>query len=410
MKKTTGVLIGVLIGVSIIFAWWMAPPTESWVDMAKSHTGQDIPVNRVVEFRFGEGELSYALSRSPTNYSFEFTNPADGKKISWQGEKYVLPVLLDVVNGSAWLVINSSRIYADVKKYGCPEIDYVFLKYSADTRRWIAVEPNAAPPELQMANLSYGYAKYLISHSRVVDADQIASQLRSMEVSTSGHLNTVIPRTFQQWKYKSKRGRASSRVLDDCRPPLDQPVDYIAAFGPSKSVQLEVLSSDVFVPELLIQDKPNSSQSPWGNYSWDKERALACKGRLNQADDQDQRLATWQRFVEDTTGKRIFPNSYSRFCDADVVWLFGNGMTEPGRVVVNKVTNSGEIIYKVSFTRPTISLGSAGSIRFSTFREIDGYVYFDWVSFDSGGYEWRVKHSSRLRFKEPSTLPAKPTN
>lgn len=402
--------IGLLLGVALVIAWWMAPPTESWVDMARSHTGQDIPVQRVVEYHFGSGELTYALQRWPNTFSLEFTNPSNGKKISWKGQENVHPVLLDVVNGSTWLVINSSYVHSDFKRYGCPEIDYVFLTYNEKNGKWIAVEPSIAPTELREANLSYGYEKYLMPHSRIVDADQIASDLRSTEVSTAGHLNTLIPRTFEQWKYKFKKSSTTTRVKNDCRPPLEQPVDYIAAAGPSKNVELEVLASETIEPELLIREKPNSSESLWGNYSWDKERALACRDRIANADEQDQRLSAWQRFVRDASGKRVFPNGYSWFCDSDAVWVFGHGMTEPGRIVITKTTNTGEIIYRVSFAKPAISIGSNGTIRISTFRAKDGFVYFDWVSYDSGRYDWHVKHSTKLRFQEPSSLSSRPIN
>lgn len=401
-------IFGVLLGVVLMIAWWIAPPTEKWVDMAKSHTGQDLAVHRVVEYHFGSGELSYALTRWPSKFSFEFTNPFDGKKISWQGEKNVRPVLLDVVNGSAWLVVNSSFLHSDVKRYGCPEIDYVFLTYSSRQGQWIAVAPNSAPPELRDANLSYGYEPYLMPASRILDAEQIASHLRSAESSTSGHLTKLVPRNFDQWTYKYKRSSATTRVPNDCRPPLDQPGDFIAAAGPSRNVELELLTTGAIEPELLIRDKPNSGESPWGAYSWDQERSLACNNRIVQADDQDQRLTTWQRFVGDTTGKKVFPNSYNRFCDFDAAWILGNGMTEPGRIVITKSTNTGDILYKISFARPTVSIGKEGAMRISTLRAKDGFVYFDWVSYDSGGYDWHVKHSTKFRFREPNNLSLRP--
>jgi hypothetical protein len=198
-------------------------------------------------------------------------------------------------------------MHSDIKKYGCPDIDYVFLTYESRIGRWLAVEPSNAPHELREANLSYAYAPYLMLHDRVLDAEKIASELRSSEVSTAGHLNRLIPRSFEQWKYKYKKSSATSRVRNDCRPPLDQPIDYIAAAGPSKRVELEVLAREVIEPELLIQEKPNTDESPWGSYSWDKERVLACGDRIVQADDQDQRLTGWQRFVHDPLWKETFP-------------------------------------------------------------------------------------------------------
>jgi hypothetical protein len=112
--------------------------------------------------------------------------------------------------------------------------------------------------------------------------------------------------------------------------------------------------------------------------------------------------------VRDTSGKKVFPNSYNRFCDSDAVWIFGHGMTEPGRIVITKSTNTGDILYKVSFAKPAISIGRDGTMRISTFRAKDGFVYFDWVSYDYGGYEWHVKHSTKLRFPEPSNLSPRP--
>lgn len=402
MKRITILLLMVFL---LPISWCSAAPTEKWVDMAKSHTGQVIPVNRTVEYHFGRGSLESAWKRWPNTFSLEFTNPFDGQKISWQGEEYVHPVLLDVVNGSAWLVITSSEVYSNVKKYGCPEIPYVFLNYSSKTG-WRPVEPSGAPPELKEANLWYDYQPYLLPPTRIVDADQIASDTRSAEVSSSGRLSRIIPRNLEEWKYKYKKSGATTRVRNDCRPPLEQPVDYIAAAGPSRNVELEVLATEVIEPELVVQNDP----SAWGAYTWDRERALACADRLGPAADegQDQRLVAWRRFVHDTTGKRLFPNSYSRFCDFDAVWIMGHRMTESGRVVIAKTTNTGDILYKISFKRPAVSVGSDGEMRISTFHARDGFVYFDWVNYYRRGPELRVKHLTKFRFPEPGNLPPRP--
>ncbi len=398
MKTWLVVLACILLGV----ASCAIPPSETWIDIAKSHTGQDIAVRRKVEFHFGSGELTYALQRWPNKFSFEFQNPATGQTIAWQGEKYVLPVLLDVVNGSAWLVVTSNAVYSDVEKYGCPEIDYVFLTYNDKRRRWIAVEPSKAPPELRTANLSYGYAKLLMPKDRVIRADEIEKRSRSAENSTSGHFSEVIPRTFAQWTYKYKTSSATKRTQNDCRAPLEQPIDYIAATGPSTQVSLEAIESGAIDPEQVIPT------SLWAAYYWDKERALACNGRLKTADDQDQRLITWQRFVRDTSRKRVFPNSHSWLCDADAVWVLGNRMTEPGRFVLTRTTSDGEILYKASFATPPALLAQNGTMRMTTLQARDGYVYFEWISFDSGGQEMRIKHSAKFRFQEPAIQLKKP--
>jgi hypothetical protein len=81
-------------------------------------------------------------------------------------------------------------------------------------------------------------------------------------------------------------------------------------------------------------------------------------------------------------------------------------MTEPGRVVITKTTNTGDILYKASFARPAASIGKEVAMRISTMHVKDGFVYFEWVSFESGGYDWHVKHLSKFRFQEPSSMSA----
>ena len=399
-SRTTAIVLGTLVVVGWLL---LRPPTESWVDMARSHTGQQITVNRVVEYHLGQGELSQALTRYPTQFSLKFTNPVTGERVSWEGERYVHPVLLDVVNGTPWLVINSSRLNSNSKDYGCPEIAYAFLSYKQG--RWMPVTPSSAPSELRNANLSYDYGPHMVLNSSTITAESIVSNLRSAEVSTSGHFNVTIPRSLEQWQYKYKTAYMTRRDPNDCRAPLLQPVNYIAERSSIK-VELETLSSGAVEPELHMRESPNSSESLWGNYSWDKNRALACEDRVQAADEQDQRLTTWRRFTVDATKTKVFPNGYNWFCDPEVVWIFGHGMVEPGRVVVTKATNSGDILYKVSFAKPPVVLGTGGGIRYSTFRASDGFVEFEWVGFDSGGYDWRVKHLAKFRFKEPDATQA----
>lgn len=394
-----------VLGALFVVGWLLTrPPTESWVEMAKSHTGQDIEVHRSVEFHFGRGELTYALQRWPTKFSLKFTNPVNGKKVSWEGEQYVHPVLLDVVNGTPWLVITSNLFNSELKHYGCPEIPYVFLSYKQD--RWIPVSPSDAPSELRNANILYSYEYYLIFESRIVGVEKIASDLRSTEISTGGHFNVKIPRSLEQWKYGSKTAHVTGRHYNDCRGALPQPVNYIEARS-STPVELEAMSSQPVEPVLHMRESPNSQESLWGNYSWDKNRALACNDRLQGADEQDQRLTGWQRFIADTTKTKIFP-SYRRFCDPEAVWIFGDGIVQSGRFVVTKATNTGDVLYKVSFAAPPVVLGTAGTIRYSTFHAKDGFVAFEWVSFDSGGYDWYVKHLAKFRFQEPGVTPSVP--
>ena len=135
--------------------------TAEWIDEALLHDGRTIEVNRTVIYNFGSGELTYALQRWPNQYSLEATNPDTGKKVKWLGEKYVNPVLLDFVDGATYLVINSGRVFSNTKKYGCPEIPYVFLRYDEKIADWIPIPTNKIPIGLTQANLSESYDGFM---------------------------------------------------------------------------------------------------------------------------------------------------------------------------------------------------------------------------------------------------------
>ncbi len=189
------------------------------------------------------------------------------------------PILLDVVDGIPWLVLIADNVYSNVELYGCPEMPYVFLKFDADRSRWIPVASNDAPAVLREANLSYEWNDFYMKKKQIQTPSDIVSNYHVYELETDNIFSRSIPRTYAQWNYKGKKSFATSRVANDCRPPLEQPVDVIFPKGqvlPSSSVQLEILDRKEFNPDWVIIEDHNATESQWDKYAWDAERDKAC--------------------------------------------------------------------------------------------------------------------------------------
>lgn len=398
-------IVAVLVMATVGLTLWDNTPRERWIDEALGHDGHVLTVNRTVELTFSGGELSSAFQRSPNKYSLEFASPIDGRHIAWQGEKYVHPILLDIVDGTPWLIVFSSAIYSSPELYGCPELPYAFLKFDASLSRWTPVAASEAPEVLRQANLSFGWDKYFMDKKRRRTPTDIEKGFHLAETSTSKSFSPRIPRTYEEWAYQFKKQHATSRRPNDCRPPLEQPVDVIFPKGqttPSIPVQLEVLEVKTFDPEWEINENPNARQSVWSTYAWDKDRAKACDAFTRPADQQDQRLASWRTFVGDPSGKRMFSSTHM-LCDSDAIWFF-NYVAELGRMTIVKTTADGNILYRASFPKPDEVGGYLGAIMSPTLHAKDGYLYFEWRNSNQSGGDRRVKRSMKVRFAEPAVV------
>src|SRR6185369_9353876 len=130
--------------------------TEKWDDEALLHDGRTVEVHRKVTFHFWGGEIS-SLGWWPDEYSLEAKDPDTGQTIKWSGERGVNPIMLDFVESIPYLVVRSSRVFSNVKLYGCPEIPYVYLRYDQETSKWSPLPRNLAPKAVRTANLSSRY-------------------------------------------------------------------------------------------------------------------------------------------------------------------------------------------------------------------------------------------------------------
>jgi hypothetical protein len=406
-NKTWNWSAAILTMIIAILYFWDFTPKERWIDEALSYNGQIIPVDRTVEFVYGGGELSNAAHRWPSKYSLKFKNPENGKTISWSGENHVNPILVDIVNGTPWLVVNANNLQSNIELYGCSETAFAFLKFDGNAKKWKPVPAKDAPIELQNANLSYDWEAYLMQDKRTQTSAEISEMHHSKEISTSYHFSKIIPRELAQWKYKSKKQLATSRVRNDCRPPLDKPVDFIAsidASSPPVSVNLEILETKNFEPEWIMKEDRNASISKWSQFSWDKDRVLECNNYTRYVDQENAQLVSWRVFKSDPTGQRMYSPQYLPLCDSDAIWFFKYNHIG-GRISIIKTTTNGEILYHTSFIKPIYSGAYGGSILMPTFRAQEGFIYFDWCDSEQHGYDRHIKRTLKVRFPEPSSKP-----
>lgn len=396
-----------LIAAIVGLAFWDNNPREKWVEQTFSHTGKMLAVTRTVEFSRASGELLEMARLAPNRFSLEFTHPENGRQISWHGEKDVHPILLDVVDGTPWLVVNSEFAYLNIAVFGCSSLPYIFLKFDSRKGRWIEQDAIEVPPTLREANLSYEWDAESMRGNPIQTPGEIAARNLSKQRSTSHYFSQLIPRTHAEWKYDGKKQNAAPGRANECRNTRHEPIDAIIPQGgqlATQPVQLEILESKDFNPDWAIKQAPDVKESLWTKYAWDEERHSACSSYIRVAEgDREHRVLG---FIEDPAGKVRFIAD-PRLCDADAIWFLDFGIVR-GRVVIVKCTPQGEILYRASFATPPEPGGYIGTIMPPTLRARDGYLYFDWWNFRTSGPDHYIKRTMKVRFREPAS--AAPTS
>lgn len=263
----------------------VAMSAESTVEDIALHDGRHLKVERSAyrPTHFKILDPFFGLPIAPrtdiggTVYSLEFTHPDTQKTISWKGEEYYTPVLLDIVDGTPYLIINGFTSKETETKYGCPELPYFYLKYeSGFFGKWVPVPMEKAPDVLRISNLS---------------------QERRND---GGFFQKDIPRTYEEWHYQYKNEHLNERKFGDCRPPrapLSQVVLSAAIEGTP-----EILETINYTPDRI------AIGYQWTGFVFDLKREGECKKLFRPTDPND--YMQGQRFIKDSTGKK--PAPYSR--------------------------------------------------------------------------------------------------
>ena len=176
-KGTLGLLVALLImGTGMNAFGFLGFGGTSWKEEVLLHDGQKIVVERSID-RGGRHEIG---QQPPVKEeSVTFTLPTTTERITWKSEysKDVgfadfMPILLDIVQGTAYMVTNPVGCLS-YNKWGRPNPPYIVFKYQ--NKEWQRITVQELPPEIQTPNLIISSPDNAVERigRRYVSADDI---------------------------------------------------------------------------------------------------------------------------------------------------------------------------------------------------------------------------------------------
>jgi len=168
----------------------MSACSASWREEVLLHDGNKIIVTRTVE-RGGRHELG---QKPPFEWQkLKFTMPVSGEHVTWEdnysediGTSSFLPMLLDVDQGTAYLVANTMGCLS-YNKWGRPNPPYVVFKYQG--KEWKRIPLQELPAKIKTPNLIQS------------EPDATASSIREIPVSAKA-IQEIIAR-YPQPEYRT---------------------------------------------------------------------------------------------------------------------------------------------------------------------------------------------------------------
>lgn len=384
--------------------------SAEWTEEALLHDGRTIKVTIYAEDVVSLNMwwplppvISTSLYKLST-FRLNFLHPDTQEQITWYGAENLKPVLVDFVDGVPYLVIYGRPDKKSAKRFGCPELPYVYLK----NYRWTGWDPipvEEAPMELRRANLAsinvdYGY------HGKNLTQAEVAKQIEFGERWENHRFQAQIPRTYEEWNIKGKNGERNDRPVWDCRPP-PQPRPDIVLPGP-QDVELEVVESAEYW--LTTQEQRQALHS----VAKGPNKKTNCTELFAWADPENTMLG--EAFVKDATHSKRLPYSgpiplpagqmlerrYERYCNGEFVWFVAR-REEKDRTHITKYTTEGDLVYNVRVVDPfTNTRGDYGMVE-ESFRSEDGFLSLYWIQ-NLPDYDSRFAHPALLtkfRFREP---------
>lgn len=389
-------------------SWCFSAYVVDWREDALLSDGRLIKVEREAdwtsEFRLRDpffGLLPFyprVEQQGFTKYRLRFVHPDTHEKISWKGEPYFRPILLDLVDGTPYLVLYGSSTKDSESEYGCPELPYVYLKYnSVGWGKWEVVSIEHAPVQLKRANLSpkcrFSTGRDETWASRETErrggrsvydlsAEEVQKGMDDVESSSGGFFQRMIPRNYAEWRYKFKKNHRTERQINDCRPPL-QPLPDIPLPKPI-DIELETVESKDYIANS-VEELRKFMLETQGSTTSDN-----CSKFFRPLDPET--LILGEVFANDPSGNKRLPYSgppplpsghmfekrTQRYCDDNFIW-FVAGHEEPGKTIITKYTTSGDFLYSIQKVDPKIADNKlAGYIIGTSITVENGYCYFWW--------------------------------
>lgn len=155
MKRIVNIAMLLTLGASMsACAGFLGLGGDSWKEEVLLHDGSKIIAERSVE-RGGRHEIG---QKPPyKEQSLSFTMPGTNQTITWEdhysediGTASFLPMLLDVYEGSAYIVANTMGCLS-YNKWGRPNPPYVVFKYEG--KEWKRITLQELPAEIKTPNL-----------------------------------------------------------------------------------------------------------------------------------------------------------------------------------------------------------------------------------------------------------------
>lgn len=400
-----------LLAQFVVSVQVFAYESVSWTDESMIHDGRLLKVERRASNSL-KFELYWMLPPvfrfQPSNFDehrIEFRHPDTNERVVWSGKRHFIPVRVDIVGSAPYLVVYGRPDTATEKLYGCPELPYIYLKYSHD--EWRPIPTREAPKELLKGNLTvYDFRS---NDGRSNNWERVERDVQFFERQSNGQMQAIIPRSYDEWHTKYKNSARNERIEGDCRPPPktlpDIPLPQVV------DVNLEMVNSS---------DYSLASADEYYQSHWKKAGQITrarCTNLFKLADKEN--LMAGELFVNDPTGKKRLPftgpiplptgrmleKRAERYCNDKFIWFVAE-LEEPGKTVFTKYNVAGDFIYSARFIKPkTAEHNLARGMVFDSIAADEGYVAFFWdqslptVEAVPKQYWHRM---SLLRFKEPT--------
>ncbi|HIJ89565.1 MAG: formylglycine-generating enzyme family protein [Desulfobulbaceae bacterium] len=378
---------------------------EHWSEDALLHDGRIIKVTRKVDSTLEAGFKTPFIvphpyiESSPDRFRLNFEHPDSKEKITWQGEQYFNPVMLDIVEGVPYLVVVGRPHIDNTKKkiIDNDKFPYMFLKYqSGGWGKWVEIPVEQFPTILLDANLSPDYPVFskvipggqeeaIIERKtgrpfRDLSVDNVLTKIKDKERSSQRYFQSKIPRSYEIWN-KAKKLQAPR-----------QPQSY-EKLPPPQEVALEILETKDYTPARVLSDDEMSY--------FISNKDTSCNSSIKEPKEwKDQGLGEF--FANDLTGQKQVPyNKFqaTRLCEGDSIWFMSN-KEQREKIVLTKYTTSGDLLYRISFQEPESVPHSFSGVVPTSFRSEKGSLYFAW-RYNKFGRTNYVRRLLAARLLEP---------
>lgn len=361
--------------------------TDAWSEETLLHDGRTMKVNREVYWTFhwlsGDEASLQVMESYPDKYWFKFIDPDTNETIKWQGDEDYSPVLIDILNGVLYLVVQGPQDQETKTRYLCPEVPYFFYKYKRGWfGKWIPISPQQFPDILKNANLSPTVPDDIEDYYKTYRGDapsqiprpkrslshaDVLANIKNDEMRSGGQLRSIIPHKCPVWVKPS---------------PIVLPA--------ATKVRLEILESKEYSPEKSFDP----------GILFDKKKTVDCVSLIKPEDPRNPLLTGRYVFVKDNSRlNKIQFNpaaspTFNMVCDGENVWF--PSYANKGVIELTKRSNSGDLIYRVTFQSPYPAYMILSSVQ-----SRGGYLYFNLWDSQNDAQGGHLKRALKVRFLEP---------